>query len=162
MPMLQNVWWLDGNKMIHDTAFAENSLTVQQYIFKNKGNTLQYSQNTSTYTMIVTSAVIFDFTSFSGEKIPKVPFLIVWVIHPTNFCSTFVQGEFETVKCLSPHSVIWEILQLCRSWVGLTLFLLNKIQRLMAKGQGSATDIGQSAKFICVPSFRQESSPTYQ
>lgn len=59
---------------------------------------LECFKNTSTYTIIVTSAVIFDLTSFSGEKIPKVPLLIVRVIHPTNFCPTFVQGEFETVK----------------------------------------------------------------
>lgn len=53
------------------------------------------------------------------------------------------------------YGVILERLQLCRRWVGLTHFLQSKIQRLMAAGQGFATgsDIGQSAKFICVPSF---------
>lgn len=53
------------------------------------------------------------------------------------------------------YGVILERLQLCRRWVGLIHFLQSKIPRLMATGQGLATgsDIGQSAKFICVPSF---------
>lgn len=39
--------------------------------------------------------------------------------------------------------------------MGLTRFLLSKIQRLMATSQGSATgsDKGRSAKFIRVPSI---------